>query len=79
MPISIQLSKGLLTPKGEHEVFSRIAKVLLQVHGLEGNKFMTPYVVGHVHIHPEENCYAALIPQSLAVVEVKVPSVTFPA
>jgi phenylpyruvate tautomerase PptA (4-oxalocrotonate tautomerase family) len=79
MPISIQLSKGLLTSKGEQEVFSRVAKVLLQVHGIEGNKFMTTSVVGHVHIHPEENCYAALISQSLAVIEVKVPSITFPA
>lgn len=78
MPISIQLSQGLLTPAGEREVFSRVADALLQVHGLSGNTFMTPAVIGHVDIYPEEHSYAGGKPQSLAVIEVKVPSVTFP-
>jgi phenylpyruvate tautomerase PptA (4-oxalocrotonate tautomerase family) len=78
MPISIQLSQGLLTPAGEREVFSRVAEALLHVHGLSGNAFMTPAVIGHVDIYPEEQSYAGGKAQSLAVIEVKVPSVTFP-
>jgi phenylpyruvate tautomerase PptA (4-oxalocrotonate tautomerase family) len=78
MPIAIQLSPGLLTDDGQRSVFSRIADILLDVHGLKGNQFMTPNVVGHVTVLPEGTSYVAGKPQSLALVEVKVPSVTFP-
>jgi len=77
MPISIQLSPGLLTDEGQRSVFSRIAAVLLDVHGLRGNKFMTPNVIGHVTVFPEGASYVEGRPQSLAVIEVKVPSITF--
>jgi phenylpyruvate tautomerase PptA (4-oxalocrotonate tautomerase family) len=78
MPINIQLSPGLLSNEGQRTVFSRIAAVLLDVHGLTGNKFMTPNVIGHVTVLPEGSSYVDGIPQSLAVIEVKVPSITFP-
>src|SRR4051794_34653503 len=77
MPISIQLSAGLLTPEGERQVFPRVARALLEVHGLADNAFMTPNVIGHVTVTPEATSYVGGTPQSLAVVEVKVPSVTF--
>ena len=57
---------------------SRLSDALLQVHGLSGNAFITPAVIGHVDIYPQEHSYAGGKPQSLAVIEVKVPSVTFP-
>lgn len=78
MPISVQVTQGLLTTQGEREVLPRIADALLKVHGLGGNSFMVPTVVGHVDIYPEEVSYAGGKLQSLAIVEVKVPSVTFP-
>ena len=78
MPFLIQVTKNLLTPEGEREVFPRMAAMLLKVHGLTGNAFMTPTVIGHVDIYPEEHSYVDGRPQSLAVIEVKVPSITFP-
>jgi phenylpyruvate tautomerase PptA (4-oxalocrotonate tautomerase family) len=78
MPISIQLSPGLLTPQGEREVFAKVADALLDVHGLRGNAFLAPVVIGHVDIYPEGASYAGGRAQSLAVVEVKIPSITFP-
>lgn len=77
MPLSVQLTEGLLTPAGEHEVFPRVAAALLEVHGLSGNTFMTPNVVGHVVITPETVSFVGGRPQSLAVIEAKVPSITF--
>ncbi|HYQ05329.1 MAG TPA: hypothetical protein VER96_41940 [Polyangiaceae bacterium] len=77
MPIAIQLSPGLLTKDGQRSVFSRIAAILLDVHGLAGNKFMTPNVIGHVTVLPDGASYVDGKPQSLAVIEVKVPSSTF--
>jgi hypothetical protein len=78
MPLLIQLSKDLLTPNGEREVFSRVAAAMLEVHGLSGNTFMTPNVIGHVQVSPEGTSYAGGKAQSLAVVEVKAPGMTFP-
>jgi len=78
MPISIQVSKGLLSPAGEREVFPLVADALLRAHGLSGNRFMTPNVIGHVVVTPESETYVDGKPQSLAIVEVKVPAVTFP-
>jgi phenylpyruvate tautomerase PptA (4-oxalocrotonate tautomerase family) len=78
MPITIQVTPGLLSNEGQRTVFSRIADVLLDVHGLKGNNFMTRNVIGHVTTFPEGTAYVDGKPQSLAVIEVKVPSVTFP-
>ena len=77
MPLLIQLTPGLLTPQGEREVFPRVAQALLEVHGLQGNTFLAPNVIGHVVVAPEAQSYAGGKPQSLAVVEVKVPGTTF--
>jgi phenylpyruvate tautomerase PptA (4-oxalocrotonate tautomerase family) len=78
MPISVQVTKGLLTPTGEREVFPLVADALLKVHGLSGNRFMTPNVIGHVVVSTESESYVGGKPQSLAIVEVKVPGITFP-
>jgi phenylpyruvate tautomerase PptA (4-oxalocrotonate tautomerase family) len=78
MPISIQVTEGLLRPDGLRQVFPRIAQALLRAHGIEGNAFMEPAVIGHVQRFSEEDSYAGGQPGSLAVVEVKVPSITFP-
>jgi hypothetical protein len=77
MPLLIQVSAGLLTPKGEREVFARVAQALLDVHGLSGNKFMRPNVIGHLTVYPEGTSFVEDRPQSLAVIEVKVPAITF--
>jgi phenylpyruvate tautomerase PptA (4-oxalocrotonate tautomerase family) len=78
MPISVQVTRGLLTPAGKREVFPLVADALLKVHGLSGNRFMTPNVIGHVVVSPESESYVGGKSQSLAIVEVKVPGITFP-
>ena len=79
MPISVQLTEGLLTSEGEQKIFARVADALLAVHGLTGNAFMTPNVIGHLVVTPEATSYVGGKPASLAIVEVKVPSLTFPS
>ncbi len=78
MPLLIQVTQNLLTAEGEHEVLPQMAAALLKVHGLTSNTFMAPIVIGHLDIYDEKHCYVGGKPQSLAVVEVKVPSITFP-
>jgi phenylpyruvate tautomerase PptA (4-oxalocrotonate tautomerase family) len=77
MPITIQLTRGLLTEHGERTIFPRVASALLEVHGLADNAFMAPNVIGHLELLPEGTTYVHGRPQSLAVIEVKVPSITF--
>jgi phenylpyruvate tautomerase PptA (4-oxalocrotonate tautomerase family) len=78
MPILVEVSKGLLTDEGEREVFPKIAAALLEAHGLTGNAFMAPNVIGHLSVKPESECFVGGKPQSLAVIEVTVPAITFP-
>jgi len=78
MPITVQVTKGLLTERGEREVLASIADTLLKVHGLSDNEFMRPNVVGHLFVSPESETYVGGKAQSLAVVEIKVPAITFP-
>jgi phenylpyruvate tautomerase PptA (4-oxalocrotonate tautomerase family) len=77
MPISIQVTRGLLTPEGERTIFSRISGALLEAHGLVDNEFMKRNVIGHLVVTEEARSFVGGAPASLAIVEVKVPSVTF--
>lgn len=78
MPISIQVTQGLLTTQGEREVLPRVAEALLRAHGLIDNGFMAPNVIGHLMVSQQSESYVAGGFHSLAVIEVKVPTVTFP-
>lgn len=77
MPITVQVTRGLLTPEGERQVVSRIAHALLDSHGLAENAFMRANVIGHLVVAEEGAAYVGGRAESLAVVEIKVPSVTF--
>lgn len=78
MPISVQVTEGLLTQQGQREVLGRISETLLRMHGLTGNRFMTPNVVGHLSVSPVATSIVGGKALSLAVVEIKVPAITFP-
>jgi phenylpyruvate tautomerase PptA (4-oxalocrotonate tautomerase family) len=77
MPISIQVTRGLLSTEGERTIFARIADALLSAHGLQDNAFMKPNVIGHVLVCEQAESFADGKPASLAVIEVKVPALTF--
>lgn len=77
MPLSIQVTRGLLTPEGERTIFKRVATALLESHGLQDNAFMKPNVLGHLVITEPADAFVGDGPASLALIEVKVPSVTF--
>src|SRR5262249_32160267 len=62
---------------GERAIFQRVAEALLKAHGLQDNPFMKQNVIGHLVVSEEALSFAAGKEGSLAVIEVKVPSVTF--
>jgi hypothetical protein len=77
MPLTLTVTEGVL-PKGrEKNAFSRLSDAMLKWHGLTGNAFMTPNVVGSIHVLPLENTFSGSGEAPVAFIEWKVPSFAF--
>lgn len=74
MPISINISEGVLPNGGEQEAGKRITEAFLKWHGLSGNSVMTPNVTSMVHVLPKGSALAGGEPISGAWIEAKTPS-----
>ena len=77
MPIAIQITRGLLTPEGERTILRKVADALLEAHGLQDNAFMKENVIGYLSVLDDARSYVGGEARSLALVEVKVPALTF--
>src|SRR5262249_40506234 len=78
MPIQIIVPEGALTPAGEAEAFRKLTELLLRLHGLTGNRFMTPNVSGEAAVVRRGRPFAGGAPADIAVFELKVPSFVLP-
>jgi phenylpyruvate tautomerase PptA (4-oxalocrotonate tautomerase family) len=78
MPIQIIVPEGALTPAAEAEAFRKLTELLLRLHGLTGNRFMTPNVIGEVTVVPKGRTFSGGKPADIAVFELKVPSFVLP-
>jgi hypothetical protein len=78
MPIQIIVAEGVLTPASEAEAFRKLTELLLRLHGLAGNRFMTPNVIGEVTVVPKGRTFSGGKPADIAVFELKVPSFVLP-
>jgi hypothetical protein len=77
MPLTLTLTEGVLPKGAEKAAFARLSDAMLKWHGLSGNAVMTPNVVGHIQVIPQEHSYAGLQEAPVAFVEWKVPSFAF--
>jgi hypothetical protein len=73
MPIQIIVPEGALTPTAEAVAFRKLTDLLLRLHGLTGNRFMTPNVIGEVSVVPKGRSFSGGEPTDIAVFELKVP------
>jgi hypothetical protein len=78
MPIQIIVPEGALAPSGEAEAFRKLTELLLRLHGLTGNSFMTPNVIGEVTVVPKGRTFSGGKPADIAVFELTVPSFVLP-
>src|SRR5260221_8378715 len=78
MPIQIIVPEGVLTADAEAEAFKKLTDRLLRLHGLSGNKFMTPNVIGEVTVVPKGRTFSGGARTDIAVFELKVPSFVLP-
>ena len=77
MPLTLTLTEGVM-PKGQEKLaFSRLCNAMLKWHGLSGNQFLTPNVVGSIHVLPLQQTFSGSKETPVAFVEWKVPSMTF--
>jgi hypothetical protein len=77
MPLTLTLTEGVLPKGAEKTAFAELAASMLRLHGLEGNTFMTPNVVGSIHVISPEHTFSGLHEAPVAFVELKVPSFAF--
>jgi hypothetical protein len=77
MPLTLTLTEGIL-PKGSEKIaFAKLSDAMLKWHGLKGNKFMTPNVIGSINIVTKENTFSGSVEAPVAFIEWKVPSFAF--
>jgi phenylpyruvate tautomerase PptA (4-oxalocrotonate tautomerase family) len=74
MPITVIATEGALDAGGENELFANLTDAFLKSHGLSGNAFLTPNVIGEIKTIPKGKSFAGGQPCDIVVVELKVPS-----
>jgi len=79
MPIQIIVPEGALSASAEAEAFRKLTDLLLHLHGLTGNSFMTPNVIGEVTVAPKGRTFSGGKPADIAIFELKVPSFVLPS
>lgn len=77
MPLTLLITEGVL-PKSRHQsTMASLSEAFLRLHGLAGNQFFTPNVIGHIAELPSDSTFAGLSPAKVAIVEWLTPSFAF--
>jgi len=77
MPLTLIVTEGVIPQDREQATMARLSEAFIKLHGLAGNKFITPNVIGFVQVLPRNRTYSAMKPTPVAIVEWKVPSFAF--
>ena len=77
MPLTLIVTEGVLPKNREQDTIARLSEAFLRLHGLSGNKFLTPNVIGHVQVIPAGSTFSGLKPTPVAIVEWLTPSFAF--
>lgn len=77
MPLTLIITEGLLPQDRVPSTIARLSESFLRLHGLAGNKALTPNVVGHLQLVPKGSTFSGLKPMPVAIVEWLTPSFAF--
>lgn len=77
MPLTVIVTEGVIPKDREQTTIARLSEAFLKLHGLTGNRFMTPNVIGHVQVVAKGSTFSGLKATPVAIVEWKVPSFAF--
>jgi hypothetical protein len=77
MPITVTATQGVFTHANEKKLVPELSALMLKLHGLTGNKFMTPVVIGSLNLVSPDLIFSGGIPVPAVFIEWKVPSFGF--
>lgn len=77
MPLTLIVTDGVLPKDRQAATIAKLSAAFLELHGLTGNKALTPNVIGHVQVVPQGSTFSGLEPTSVAIVEWLTPSFAF--
>lgn len=77
MPITVVATEGVLTEQARKQVFAELTDAFLKHHGVAGNTFMTPNVIGEIILIPKGQSFSGGKQADIVVVGLTVPSFTF--
>lgn len=77
MPLTFIVTEGLVPKDRLPSTMAKLSEAFLRLHGLAGNKVLTPNVIGHVHEVPVGSTFAGMSPTPVAIVEWLTPSFAF--
>ena len=77
MPLTLTLTEGVIPAGAEQATFSRLSDLMMKLHGIHGNTFMTPNVVGSINLIPQGLTFSGADPKPVVFIEWKVPSFVF--
>lgn len=77
MPITVTVTEGVFTPDAEKNLVPKLSALMLKLHGLTGNKFMTPVVIGSLNLVSPAHIFSGGTPTPAVFIEWKVPSFGF--
>jgi hypothetical protein len=77
MPLTLIATEGLIPPSRYASTVSRLSELFLRLHGLAGNRALTPNVVGHVQTVPAGSSLCGLESRPVVVIEWLTPSFAF--
>jgi phenylpyruvate tautomerase PptA (4-oxalocrotonate tautomerase family) len=74
MPIQIIMTEGLVSKEEAQKMHHDVAETLLDLHGISGNAFMRPNVIGEVVFVEKGLTFSDQQVKDIAIVELRVPS-----
>ena len=77
MPLTLTVTEGILPKGSEQATMARLSEAFLKLHGLTGNKVMTPNVIGHIQVLTKGTTFSGMKEAPVAFIEWKTPSFAF--
>lgn len=77
MPLTFTYTEGSLPQSAEKQIVAKLTDSMLKLHGLIGNKVITPTITAQVHVIPQGRTFTGGQELSGAWVEWKTPSIVF--
>jgi hypothetical protein len=77
MPLTLTFTEGVIPKEREATTMAQLSELFLKLHGLTGNKALTPNVVGHIEVLAKDRSFSGLKPTNVAFIEWKVPAFAF--